>query len=184
MSLSFSLRKTSLAVKNQATHLKIGNYFNSESHTIISANIELPLASVSLLSLTLLPPLEKRENKELYFQLWIHLSLAPRWELVIEIFIWSERANWQIPVHLCSARAELAGHAVGGKQPQLSPGPWDSSIPRYKKMDAVVQQEGNRKLFTLKDFMLCSRKLPKMLICFWKKISSYCHGSDVFGYLN
>ena len=31
MSFSFSLRKTSLAVKNQATHFKIGSYFSNES---------------------------------------------------------------------------------------------------------------------------------------------------------
>lgn len=162
---------------------------------MISANIELPLLlslCMSLLSLSLLPP-QGKKKKKVHFQLWIHVSLAAWWELVIEIFIQSERANWQIPVHLCRARAEPARHGAGGGQPQLSPGspefqqswgPWDSSIPGHKKKEAVVQQRGNGKRFTLKDFMLCSRKLAKILICFWEKISRCCHDSNIFDCLN
>lgn len=136
---------------------------------------------LSLLSFSLPDP---RRKKKVYFQLWIHVSLAARWQSVIEIFIWSGRANWQIPTHLCRARAEPAGHAAGGGQPQLSPCLRDSGIPGHKKKDIVVQQRVNGKRFILEDFMLCSRNPAKILMCFSEKISRYWRGSNIFDCLN
>lgn len=123
-SFSFSLRKTSLAVKIQGLHFKSRTYFSNKA---VSDNCKhwsaFPLLSLSLFSIKFLQHTPRNEKQRF---------LAAWWEFVIEIFILSERANWQIPMDLCHAGAELDRHAAGGRQPQLSLGPQDSSTRRRK----------------------------------------------------
>lgn len=67
----------------------------------------------------------------------------------------SERANWQIPMDLCHARAELDGHAAWEAD-----GPSNPWVPRTPAQEegSCCETEGNGKLFTLRDFMLFSQK--------------------------
>lgn len=54
--------------------------------------------------------------------------------------------------------------------------PWVPRAPAQEE-GSCCETEGNGKLFALTDLMLFSRNLAKILICFWGKISRYCHGS-------
>lgn len=168
MNFPFSLRKTSLAVKKQAMHFKIGSYSSNKS--LNYGNCKHWAASPSLsFSFVLASPTQRKKKKKICSQLPIHVSLTVQWELPIEIFIWSEQANWQIPMHPCRARAEPSRRTAGGWWLQLSLQPQDPVMPECMKKEAVVQQRGQGKQSTWTDFMLCSRKLAKILICFWEK---------------
>lgn len=160
-SFSFSLRKTSLAVKIQAMHFRSGTYFSNKTlpdkckHWSLSSFLKLPSART-----------KKQKNRSLYL-LGENLQLR-----------YSSCQSEQIGKSPWTFAPQ--GQGWTGTQREAD-GPSCPGVPRTPAQEegSCCETEGNGKLFTLTNFMLCCRILSKILICFWGKISRYCHGSLV-----
>lgn len=151
-SFSFSLRKTSLAVKIQATHFRSGTYFSSKA--LPDECKHWSVLCLSLLSLNFLwhTPRNKK-NRSLYL-LGENLQLR-----------YSSCQSEQIGKSPWTFAPQGQGW-TGTQQEADSP-----SCPRVPRTPAqkegnYCETEGNGKLFTLTNFMLCCRILAKILICF------------------